>query len=216
MDRGGCLCLPARRPPSNNRYPPMRSPLSGAALFLCASITAACSREEPAAAAVPTPSAKYLMVWAGPQSMPGMSMKAGSPDFVAVLDADTTSPRYGAVITSAPVGSGGMMAHHTEYRFPAGGIVFADDYTAGRAFLLDVRDPRTPRQMRAVDSVPGFKKPHSFVRLENGHVLATLQYGNGTAAGDPGGIAEFDQDGRLVRSVSSADSSMPGAHIRTY
>ena len=194
----------------------MRSPLSGAALFLCASITAACSREEPAAAAVPTPSAKYLMVWAGPQSMPGMSMKAGSPDFVAVLDADTTSPRYGAVITSAPVGSGGMMAHHTEYRFPSGGVVFADDYEAGRAFLLDVRNPRAPRELREIDSVPGFKKPHSFARLANGHVLGTIQFGDGKIKGNPGGLAEFDQDGRLIRSASSADSSMPGARIRTY
>lgn len=145
-----------------------------------------------------------------------MAMKAGAPDFVAVLDADTTSPTYGAVLASASVGSGGVMAHHTEYRFPTAGIVFADDYEAGRAFLLDVRNPRAPRQLREVDSVPGYRKPHSFVRLPNGHVLASIQYGNGQMAGDPGGLAEFDAEGRLVRSASSADSSMPGAHIRTY
>ena len=194
----------------------MRMAHSGLVLLLCTSVTVACRDNRSASVAGDARPAKFLMVWAGPRSMSGAAMKTTGPDFVAVLDADTTSATYGTVLTSAPVGSRGMMAHHTEYRFPAGGIVFADDYTAGRAFLLDVRDPRTPREMRAVDSVPGFRKPHSFMRLENGHVLATLQYGNGTAAGDPGGIAEFDQDGRLVRSVSSADSSMPGAHIRTY
>ena len=194
----------------------MRSLPSGAALLLCASVTAACSRNERAVAAAAPPSAKYLMVWAGPQSTSGMTMKAGGPDFVAVLDADTTSPNYGAVLSSSAVGSGGMMAHHTEYRFPSGGIVFADDYEAGRAFLLDVRNPHAPRELREVDSVPGFRKPHTFVRLPSGHVLATIQYGNGRLAGDPGGLAEFDEDGKLVRSASSDDSTMPGARIRTY
>ena len=177
---------------------------------------AACTKGTPARADAAAQPAKYLMVWAGPQSMAGMPSKPGGPDFIAVLDADTASTSYGALIASAPVGSGGMMAHHTEYRFPTGGIVFADDYDAGRAYLLDVRNPRTPKALREVDSVPGFRKPHSFVRLANGHVLATIQYGNGTLPGNPGGVAEFDADGHLVRSASSADSSMPGAHIRTY
>jgi len=94
--------------------------------------------------------------------------------------------------------------------------VFADDYTAGRAFLIDLRDPNAPKRVRAMDGVPGFEKPHSFARLANDHVIATLQYGNGMKPGNPGGIAEFDANGKLVRSVSSADSSMPGARIRNY
>ena len=164
------------------------------------------------------PAAKYLAIWAGPQEhMQGEKvMTPIGPSFVAIIDADTASPAYGSIVTSAPIGDMAMMPHHMEYVFPRGGVVFADDYTAGRAFLIDLRDPKTPKRVRAMDGVAGFEKPHSFARLANDHVIATLQYGNGMKPGNPGGIAEFNADGKLLRSASSADSSMPGARIRNY
>jgi len=164
------------------------------------------------------PAARYLAVWAGSQEkMEGAKVVTPiGPSFVVIIDADTASAAYGSIVTSVPIGDMSMMPHHTEYTFPRGGIVFADDYTAGRAFLIDLRDPNAPKRVRAMDGVPGFEKPHSFARLANDHVIATLQYGNGMKPGNPGGIAEFDANGKLVRSVSSADSSMPGARIRNY
>src|SRR5690348_7766158 len=161
-------------------------------------------RENPKPA---VPAARYLAVWAGPQEYKEGTnvMTPAGPSFVAIIDADTASATYGSIVTSAPIGDMAMMAHHTEYVFPPGGIVFADDYTAGKAFLIDLRDPKAPKRVRTMDGVPGFEKPHSFARLANNHVIATLQYGNGMKPGNPGGIAEFDADGKLVRSVSSAD-----------
>jgi hypothetical protein len=171
-------------------------------------------------AAKPSPAlpANYLAVWAGPQEhMEGDKvMTPGGPSFVAIIDADTASPGYGSLVTSVPIGDMSMMPHHMEYTFPRGGVVFADDYTAGRAFLIDLRDPKAPKRVRVMDGVPGFEKPHSFARLANDHVIATLQYGNGMKPGNPGGVAEFDADGKLLRSASSADSSMPRARIRNY
>jgi hypothetical protein len=64
--------------------------------------------------------------------------------------------------------------------------------------------------------VPGSRRLHSFERLPNGHVLATVQFGDTSVAGVPGGLAEYDARGNLVRSSSSRDSAFPGARIRTY
>ncbi len=164
------------------------------------------------------PAARYLAIWAGPQEYKegNKVMTPAGPSFVAIIDADTTSASYGSLVTSVPIGDMAMMAHHTEYVFPPGGVVFADDYMAGKAFLIDLRDPKTPKRIGVLEGVPGFEKPHSFRRLANDHVIATLQYGNGMKPGNPGGIAEFDANGKLIRRASSADSSMPGAHIRNY
>jgi hypothetical protein len=141
---------------------------------------------------------------------------AGTNDFVAVLDADPAGGTYGKVLASTDAGSPGAMAHHVENRLPVGRALFASDYTTGKVFLIDLAVPLAPRIVRRIDSIPGFRHPHSFVRLANGNVLASLQFGNGSLPGDPGGIAEFDPMGQIVRTVSSADTAFPGARIRTY
>jgi hypothetical protein len=187
-------------------------------VLLVGGLLLACRGSAPATATATVPAAKYLAIWAGPQEhiQGDKVMTPIGPSFVAIIDADTASPGYGSIVTSVPIGDMAMMPHHMEYVFPRSGVVFADDYTAGKAFLIDLRDPTAPKRVRTMDGVPGFEKPHSFARLANNHVIATLQYGNGMKPGNPGGIAEFDADGKLVRSVSSADSSMPGARIRNY
>ena len=175
----------------------------------------ACRTREPAARAP----ASVLLVWAGPResessTAPSARDSSRGSDFIAVVDADPASRGYGTVLASASTGVPGMMAHHTELSLSAGRALFASDYMTGQIFLLDVTDPRTPRVTSRIDSVPGYRKPHSFARLANGHVLATMQFGNGTAPGDPGGLAEFDANGRLVRTSSASDQQFAGAHIR--
>jgi hypothetical protein len=54
------------------------------------------------------------------------------------------------------------------------------------------------------------------VPLSNGHVLATVQFSANASGGRPGGLAELDDDGSVLRSSSAADSAFPGAHIRPY
>ena len=130
------------------------------------------------------------------------------------MDADPASSTYGRVVASKDVGIPGAMAHHIELSLSAGHPLFASDFMTGQIFLLDVSDPRSPRVTARIDSVPGYRRPHSFARLRNGHVLATLQFGNGDVPGDPGGLAEFDADGHLVRTRSAADAQFAGAHIR--
>jgi hypothetical protein len=57
---------------------------------------------------------------------------------------------------------------------------------------------------------------HSYARLPDGNTLATVQHGDMSIEGSPGGLAVFDQKGKLLRYGSSIDPAFPGAHIRTY
>jgi hypothetical protein len=180
------------------------------------------------AAALPSPAAAagpghYLFVWIGDQA------KAGK-DFVAVIDADPASPSYGRLVTSMATDQVGVMPHHTEYEMPAGGMLFANDFGTGRTFVLDLRDPLHPKVANTFGELDGYAYPHSFVRLPNGHVLASFQYRSGAMAmhGDmmdgamersgalDGGVVEIDDSGRAVRSASNADPAFPGAALQPY
>src|SRR5260370_9266299 len=59
--------------------------------------------------------------------------------------------------------------------------------------------------------------PHTYVRLPNGHVLATFQYHGGhELKSDGGGLVEFDERGHLIRSSSAMDAAAKGELIRPY
>ena len=154
---------------------------------------------------------RFLYVWAGT----GHDSTSGL-DMMTVLDADPSSGTYGTVLAALTVDSSGLMPHHTEFALPPQGPLFANDYNGDKSFLVDFSTPRSPRFAGALASVPGGRRLHSFARLANGHVLATVQFGDGSVPGDPGGLAEFDGQGKLVRSGWSRDSAFPGARIRTY
>ena len=154
---------------------------------------------------------RYLYVWAGT----GHDSTAGL-DMITVLDANPTSKAYGSVIAAQTVDSSGLMPHHTEFVLPAKGPLFANDYNGDKSFMIDFSDPVHPRSSGQIARVPGGRKIHSFARLPNGNVLATVQFGDGKTPGDPGRLAEFDSEGKLLRSTSSIDPAFPGAKIRTY
>jgi hypothetical protein len=154
---------------------------------------------------------RYLYVWAGA----GHDSTKGL-DMITVLDADPASKTYGAVLSAVTVDSSGLMPHHTEYVLPAKGPLFANDYTGNKSFLIDFSNPLKPRLSARLDRVPGGRMVHTFIRLPDGNVLVTYQFGDSTVAGNPGGIAVFDSHGRLLRQGSSRDAAFPGARIRTY
>ena len=135
---------------------------------------------------------------------------------MTVLDADPASPSYGSVLSALTVDSAGRMPHHTEFELPEKGPLFANDFSGDKSFLVDYSNPASPRLAGHVAKVPGARQLHSFSRLPNGNVIATVQFGDGKVEDDPGGIAEFDAQGKLIRSGSSRDSAFPGARIRTY
>jgi hypothetical protein len=165
----------------------------------------------------PVRPSSYLVVWAGPNMDEAPTAErhtAGPPDFLAVFDADPASAHYGALLATKDVGVPGAMAHHTELTMPARQPLFTSDFITGQIFLVDVSDPLAPKVTSRIDSIPGYRRPHSFARLANGNVLVAMQNGAGTLPGDPGGLVEVDPAGRVLRSSSAADPKSPGARIR--
>lgn len=101
-----------------------------------------------------------------------------------------------------------------------------------------MRDPEHPRLAASFGDMAGYMHPHSYLRLPNGHVLATFQHGHhpGSAGTDPhashashgghadregpvgasGGLVEIDDHGRVVRAVSNADPAFTDALLMPY
>jgi len=152
----------------------------------------------------------YLFVWAGDDA------KKAS-DFLAVLDADAASPTYGQAVASVAVPGPTGTPHHTELEMPEGGFLLANAFESGRTMLFDLRDPRHPLLAASFGDLDGYMHPHTYVRLPDGNVLATFQYhgGHGPKA-DGGGLVEFDQRGRFIRSASAMDPAAKGQLIRPY
>ena len=181
----------------------------------------------PAAAAT----GHYAFAWSGDPDGKG-------EDFIAVIDADPASPTYGALVTSAASGIRSKQNHHTEYWMPEGAMLFANDHKAGTTAVMDLRDPLHPKVHATFNDLAGFSHPHSFLRLPNGHVLASFQVegtmhhgGDHAMAGMPGmadeldigakpnlhgGLVEIDNEGHLVRSASTADPARPGDLLMAY
>jgi len=180
------------------------------ALFLTQS--AGCGRSSDAGAPDAVEPAAYLFAWAGDQDE-----REGDANFLAVIDVDPESTTYREIVATAPIGTVGGMPHHSEIEMPPDGHpLFANAFIAGRSWLFDLRDPLEPEVVGEVDSVPGYHTPHSFLRVADGTVLATMQFGAAAVAGQPGGLARFGPDGRLLGVSSSADPAFEGARIRTY
>ncbi len=152
----------------------------------------------------------YLFAWCGDDD------KAAS-DFLAVIDADPASPRYGQVLATAPTGVAGSGPHHTEVEMPASGLLMANGFKAGRTWIFDLREPLRPRVSTSFGDLDGYMHPHTFFRLPNGNVLASFQYrgGHGPKA-EGGGLAEIDNRGHMVRVGSALDPAAAGELIRPY
>ncbi len=151
--------------------------------------------------------ARFLYAWTG-------DADAKESDFLAIIDVREGSPSYGQVLKTVSVGLSGLGPHHTEQML-SGRQFVANGFTH-RTVIWDASDPLAPRITGELEHVHGLHHAHSFLRLADGNVLATLQYGDSTHPGNPGGIALFDPEGKVLRTASSADAAFPGARIRTY
>ena len=153
----------------------------------------------------------YLFVWAGDDAKK-------AEDFMAVLDADPASPKYGQAVASVAVPGPSGTPHHTEMEMPAGGFLLANAFESGRTMLFDLREPRAPKLVTSFGEIDGYGHPHTFIRLPNGHVLGAFQYrggGHGPKA-EGGGLVEMDDHGKLFKSGSAVVPMGPGEVIRPY
>jgi hypothetical protein len=152
----------------------------------------------------------YLFAWTGDADGKGT-------DFLAVIDADPASGSYGHLVTTLATDQPTKSVHHTEYSMPASGMLFANDHEAGRTFIFDLHDPTHPQVAASFSDLDGYMHPHSYLRMPNGHVLASFQHAHHAGSGGASGaLVEIDDHGKLVRSSSSADSSFPNALLTPY
>jgi selenium-binding protein 1 len=138
---------------------------------------------------------RTLYVWAGDQDR-------ASPDFLAVVDFDEDSPRYGKVISTVPVpgpGGSGNEPHHchlsADKNVLACGGLLALLRSQNSIFFFDVSDARRPKFMFSTTGTLS-NITDDFLPLKEGGFLVT-QMGSHTG-GTPGRVAEFDKNLRLV------------------
>ncbi|MGH9908330.1 MAG: TPR end-of-group domain-containing protein [Pyrinomonadaceae bacterium] len=149
-----------------------------------------------------TPSS-YLFVWTGDDDQK-------DSDFLAVIDALPSSPTYGEIIATLPVGVRATSPHHTEYEFPAGANLFANGWGAGRTFIIDLNNPKKPSLAGQFTHTTDYGFPHSFARLPNGNVLATFQVKRKSYE-PPGGLVELTLGLEGLDPKVEFVSSFPGA-----
>ena len=168
------------------------------------------------------PKSDYLFVWAGDSA-------EKASDFLAVIDADPASAKYGSIVAALPTGAVGTHPHHTEAEMPANGHLLANGFHAGRTWLFDLAEPTHPKILTEFGNRAGYSHPHTFVRLSNGNVLATYQYKVDSSAAvhemasmkmgaehATGGLVEMDERGTVVRSASAVDDAIADKGIYPY
>jgi hypothetical protein len=198
--------------PVNDRHRRKDLSLPGVWFVLGAAV---CSFALPAHSAQPPQTSApehFLFVWTGDRALKGN-------DFLAVIDADSASASYGRLVTTLATDQQTVRVHHTEYSMPAGGMLFANDHDPGRTFIFDVRNPLHPRIVTSFSDMAGYMHPHSYLRLPNGNVLATFQHTHhdgGGSTGKTGGLVEIDDQGKVIRTASSADPAFAGALLMPY
>lgn len=139
---------------------------------------------------------RFLFVWAG-------DADRVESDFLAVVDISPASATYGQVLRTIPVNRTGVNPHHTEHRYSPGHPLFANDFGGNRTFRFDLSNPLAPALLGEVQASAVLAFPHSFERLPSGNVLATMQ-AKDARYGPPGGLAEIDDAGRVIRTSSAA------------
>src|SRR5437867_9138253 len=110
----------------------------------------------------------YLLVWAG-------DADRQNSDFLAVLDADPTSPSYGKVLRTYPVRSRGNEPQALIATPRADRRVFASGVLTNRTFVFDVRQPLAARLLH-VDETARERRlggPQQVVTLPDGHAGVT-------------------------------------------
>lgn len=130
-------------------------------------------------------------------------------DFLTVLDVNPSSPRYGAVIATAPTGSPANEAHHFGYTASAERI-FGAGMFSNKLFIYDVKtDAKKPKLVKTVELDPtGYSGPHTLYAVPGGVLLAMLGKVDG---GGPGALVLVDDDGNFKQAwpVTRPDGS-PG------
>jgi selenium-binding protein 1 len=149
---------------------------------------------------------KYLYVFC-------VDADAKNNDFIAVIDVDPESAKYGTILYQLDLGSSGNETHH---------FGFTDDRThiwgcsllSSRVFIINVADdPAKPKLEKTLESIPkdtGLTGPHSPYALPGRMLISFL---GGKDGGLPAGLAEFTNDGKFVRKFEMPENAPYGYDV---
>ncbi len=149
---------------------------------------------------------KYLYVFC-------VDADAKDNDFIAVIDVDPDSAKFGTIIHTVDLGTKGNETHHWGYtddrtKIWAGGLF------SSRIWILDVAsDPSKPRIEKVLNDIPsvsGFSGPHTYYALPGRMLLSFLGSAEG---GLPAGLAEFTNDGKFIRRIENPGTAPYGYDI---
>jgi hypothetical protein len=152
----------------------------------------------------------YLLVWAG-------DADRKDSDFLAVVNANPSSRKYGRVLATVPVRSRGNEPQELNDVFRYDGRVFASGVLGNRVFTFDLRDPEEPKLAGVTELRDRrYWAPRGIVSLPSGRVAVACPDRARfiglpreiTAA--PGGLVELDANGRIVREVSAGSDESRG------
>jgi selenium-binding protein 1 len=148
---------------------------------------------------------KYLYVFC-------VDADAKDNDFLIVVDVDKKSKKHGQIIHQLDLGSKGNETHH---------FGFTDDRThiwgcsllSNRIFVINVSDdPAKPKLVKSFDSAAtsGLTGPHSPYALPDRMLISFLGGKNG---GLPAGLAEYDNEGNFIRTITMPKSAPYGYDV---
>jgi hypothetical protein len=143
-----------------------------------------------------------LLVWAGDKAHE-------APDFLAVVDFDSDSPRYGKILRIVPLparvlgkGAVGNEPHHAglshDGRTLALGGLLSFLRSQPQVFFFDVTSPRRPKFLSASNPSDA-SITDEFAPLSNGGFLATFM--GGPSGAHPGRVVEYDSHMNAVRTL---------------
>jgi len=151
-----------------------------------------------------------MLVWAGDKAH-----KAA--DFIAVVDFDRNSPKYGKVLRTVPLTGRSFKdnePHHVgvsqDGRTLALGGLLSVLKGQDQVFFFDVTDPRQPRFISS-DSPPDASITDDFVALSKGGFLVTFMGGPNGA--EPGRVVEYDAG---LKRVASWPTTPPAAGFNPH
>ncbi len=162
----------------------------GIALFLCTMAVLPAAAKE-----------KYLYVWAGDQKRTG-------PDFLAVVNFDERSPKYGSIVGKVPLtgaGASNNEPHHVgisaDGKVLAAGGLLSVLKGQREIFFFDLSRPDRPRFISSEDP-PQSSITDDFEPLDSGGFLVTMM--GGAQGHAPGRVVEFDKNLKVVAEYPAA------------
>ncbi|HEX5577153.1 MAG TPA: hypothetical protein VFX40_02200, partial [Gemmatimonadaceae bacterium] len=153
---------------------------------------------------------QWLYTWAASPD----TMRRGA--FLVQLDLREGSPTAGRITRVIPAGEGSRGTHHSEHFLQPDGLLYADDFGTGRTYIFDLNDPANPKVKTSFTTAGPYGWPHSYARLPSGNRLVTYQWQKTKFNQPPGGLAEVDTDGKVIRWVGASTEGVEDKEITPY